>query len=127
MSAMPSTIVRKMIGAITIFTRLMKVSPTGFIAAPRPARRRRAATPSEMATSTRTVRLRLIRWRRDSAMGGSCPCGSCRCGSVMVGATRWVGAASITADGGAGEPAANGTRRADHRQCVGDVVLRRAV
>ena len=31
MFAMPSTIVRKMTGAITIFTRFTKVSPTGFI------------------------------------------------------------------------------------------------
>ena len=57
MVAMPSTIVRKMIGAITIFTRFTNVSPSGFIARPADGRTTPSSTPSAMATSTWTVRL----------------------------------------------------------------------
>src|SRR3954447_1144680 len=66
--ATPSTMVRKMIGAMTIRTRFTKVSPTGFIARPADGQIAPTSTPSAIATSTRTVRFFPSRARRD---GGS--------------------------------------------------------
>ena len=67
MLAMPWTIVRKMIGVITIFTRLMKVSPSGLRAFPTSGATTPTTTPQVTATSTCTVRLRA---RRDSRVIG---------------------------------------------------------
>ena len=57
MVAIPSTIVRKMTGAITIFTRFTNVSPTGFMARPAAGETSPSRTPKEIATRTWTVRL----------------------------------------------------------------------
>ena len=52
MLAMPWTIVRKMIGVITIFTRLMNVSPRGLSDLPVSGDTTPSRMPSETATST---------------------------------------------------------------------------
>ena len=56
MCAMPTTTVVNTIGAISIFTSLMKPSPSGFIAAARPGSRNPNTTPSAIAVSTWTYR-----------------------------------------------------------------------
>src|SRR5437868_6363954 len=56
--ATPSTMVRKMIGAMIIRTRFTKVSPSGFIALAVSGTRTPSSTPSAMATRTRKVRFR---------------------------------------------------------------------
>jgi hypothetical protein len=58
MFPIPSTIVRKMTGAMTIFTRLMKMSPSGFIARAVEGAIRPRMMARLMATRTWTVRLR---------------------------------------------------------------------
>ena len=52
MCAMPTTTVVKTIGAISIFTSLMKPSPSGFIAAARSGETRPKRMPSAMPTRT---------------------------------------------------------------------------
>ena len=54
MRAMPTATVRKITGAMTIFTSLMKPSPSGFIAAPASGQKYPRATPIAMAISTWT-------------------------------------------------------------------------
>src|SRR5829696_1979448 len=81
MLAMPRTTVRKMIGAITIFTRLMKVSPTGFIARAASGFQTPRSTPMEMATSTWKVRWPTSRDKRRGA-------GEAGGGTVAGGAVR---------------------------------------
>src|SRR5437868_10418511 len=61
--------VRKMTGAITIRTRLTKVSPRGRSARPVEGQSTPTSTPSAMATSTRTVRLRPRRAMRERGTG----------------------------------------------------------
>src|ERR1051325_8678937 len=58
MFAIPRTIVRKMIGPMTIFTRLMKTSPSGFMALAVSGAMTPRRMPRAMAIKTRTVRLR---------------------------------------------------------------------
>src|SRR4051794_20872231 len=50
--AMPTTTVAKMIGAIIILIRLMKPSPSGFIASARVGKNMPRRTPMAIATST---------------------------------------------------------------------------
>ena len=52
MCAMPTTTVVKTIGAISIFTSLMKPSPSGFIAAARSGETSPKRMPSAMPTRT---------------------------------------------------------------------------
>ena len=52
MLAMPCTMVRKMIGVITIFTRLMNVSPMGLSDLAKSGATTPRMMPSETATST---------------------------------------------------------------------------
>ena len=52
MPAIPVTIVRKMTGAMIIFTSLMKPSPSGFSASPVCGQKWPMATPATMATMT---------------------------------------------------------------------------
>ena len=54
MPAMPVTMVRKMTGAMIIFTSLMKASPSGFIASPVSGAKWPSRTPAAIATSTWT-------------------------------------------------------------------------
>ncbi len=57
MWAMPTTTVVKTIGAISIFTSLMKPSPSGFIAAACSGETKPKMTPTAMAISTWKYRL----------------------------------------------------------------------
>ena len=52
MPAMPVTMVRKITGAMIIFTSLMKASPSGLSAAPVAGAKCPMATPAAMAIST---------------------------------------------------------------------------
>ena len=54
MPAMPVTMVRKITGAITILTSLMKASPSGFSASPVAGAKWPIATPATIAASTWT-------------------------------------------------------------------------
>ena len=65
--AMPVTIVRKTIGATTIFTRLMNVSPSGLRDFANSGRTMPSAMP--MATATRTWNVRLRARVRMRAVG----------------------------------------------------------
>ena len=64
MLAMPSTMVRKMIGPMTILTSLTKVSPRGLSAFPRSGATTPRSTPSAIAVSTCTVRFEARRFMR---------------------------------------------------------------
>ena len=52
MPAMPVTMVRKITGAMIIFTSLMKASPSGFSASPNAGAKWPSSAPSAIATST---------------------------------------------------------------------------
>ena len=67
MLEMPSTMVRKMIGPITIFTSLTNVSPTGRRARPRAGSSAPTRAPSATAHKTWKVRLRAMRFMLDEA------------------------------------------------------------
>src|SRR5438445_1808284 len=73
MFAIPRTMVRKMMGPITIFTSFTKVSPTGRIARARDGSSTPSRAPSETAQSTWKVRFparRLISTSPGSAIPG---------------------------------------------------------
>src|SRR5512140_193211 len=63
MFEMPSTIVRKMIGPITILTSFTNTSPSGFICLASSGLNTPSVTPTATAKRTRAVRLWLIRFR----------------------------------------------------------------
>src|SRR5450432_1909661 len=69
MFEIPSTIVRKMMGPITIFTSLTKVSPIGRRERPRAGSSAPTAAPSATAQRTWNVRLRASRFMRPRASG----------------------------------------------------------
>src|SRR3954471_8956637 len=64
MLAIPRTIVRKMIGPMTILTRFTKVSPNGLMALAVLGERTPRSTPRAIAIRTRTVRFLKIFKRR---------------------------------------------------------------
>src|SRR4029453_6743176 len=68
--AIPRTIVKNTIGAITIFTRFTNVSPSGRIAFAVPGATTPRITPRVIATRTRNVRLlrrrRIGGWKREA-------------------------------------------------------------
>ena len=60
MPAMPLTMVQKMIGAISILMRLIKPSPSGFMACPVSGAKCPTSTPATMPASTQKKRERMI-------------------------------------------------------------------
>ena len=75
MFAIPSTMVRKMIGPMTILTSFTKVSPRGRSDLPRSGASAPSRAPSAIAVSTCTVRFeakRFMQGRNGEASGGRC-------------------------------------------------------
>src|SRR6476659_3636326 len=66
---MPSTMVRKMTGPITIFTRFTNVSPMGFIARAVAGAKMPSSTPRKIAVRTWTVRFLWSRRARGMEFG----------------------------------------------------------
>ena len=90
MPPMPSTTVRKMMGAMSILIRAMNVSPTGLSAAPACGNSAPTSTPSPMAASTWKVRLAVSFFisantrKKDSVARSLCARGQLACAMALV-------------------------------------------